>query len=95
VTPVTAAAPIPAHTEAVPIKSYIAWPLPGKAAELQSQLLQIPGCQVLPAENRELLLLITDTPSEPAEKLLAAQLEAITDIQCLSLVAGISEEDAA
>ncbi len=83
------------QTGPVPIKSYIAWPLPGKAAELQSQLLQIPGCQVLPAENRELLLLITDTPTEPAEKLLAAQLEALPNIQCLSLVAGITEEEAA
>lgn len=79
----------------MPIKSYIAWPAPGKAAELEASLLQMTGCEVLPAENQELLLLVTDTPGEAAEKALCGQLESLTTLQCLSLVAGVTEKDAA
>jgi nitrate reductase NapAB chaperone NapD len=79
----------------VPIKSYIAWPSPGRAAELESSLLQIPGCEVISAENRELLLLVTDTPTESAEDALCRQLEQIEDLQCLSLVSGVTEKEAA
>jgi len=79
----------------VPIKSYIAWPTPGKAQELQADLLQIPGCEVLPAGNRELLLLLTDTPGEPEEKVLTATLEQIKTLQCLSLVAAVTDKEAA
>lgn len=79
----------------MPIKSYIAWPAPGKAAELESSLLRMAGCEVLPAENQELLLLVTDTPDEGAEKALCAQLEGLPTLQCLSLVAGVTEKDAA
>lgn len=77
----------------MPIKSYIAWPVPGKAAELESSLLNIPGCEVLPAENQDLLLLVTDTPAEPAEDALLKQLERLENLQCLSLVAGVTEKE--
>ena len=79
----------------MPIKSYIAWPTPGRAAELESSLLQIPGCEVITAENRELLLLVTDTPGEHAEDALCGQLEQLADLQCLSLVSGVTDKEAA
>ena len=79
----------------MPIKSYIAWPTPGRAAELESALLHIPGCEVIAAENRELLLLVTDTPTEPAEDALCRQLEQLEDLQCLSLVSAVTEKEAA
>jgi len=79
----------------VPIKSYIAWPAPEKAASLESDLLQIPGCQLLRAENRDLLLLVTDTPDDPAEDALLQRLESLDSLQCLSLVAAVSEQEAA
>ena len=78
----------------MPIKSYVAWPVPGKAADLESSLLQIPGCEVLTAENQEILLLVTDTPTDPAEEALCRQLEGLETLQCLSLVAGVTEKDA-
>ncbi len=79
----------------MPIKSYIAWPVPGKVADLQSALLNIPGCEVLTADNRELLLLVTDTPGEPEEITLTARLEQLDTLQCLSLVAGVDEKECA
>ena len=94
-TPVTARSPKCVYDGTVPIKSYIVWPVPGKAAELESSLLQIPGCEVLPAENQELLLLVTDTPGDPEEEALTARLEALETLQCLSLVAGVGEQEAA
>ena len=81
------------YSWAVPIKSYIAWPAPGKTTELESALLKLPGCEVLAAENRELLLVVTDTAGEPEEKALGAALEEIESLQCLSLVAGVTEKE--
>lgn len=79
----------------MPIKSYIAWPTPGKVQDLQTDLLQIAGCEVLPAGNRDLLLLVTDTPGEPEEKALTAALEQVKTLQCLSLVAAVTDKEAA
>lgn len=79
----------------VPIKSYIVWPVPGKTSELEDALMEMAGCEVLPAVNQELLLLVTDTPDEAAEKALCSQLESLTTLHCLSLVAGVSEREAA
>jgi hypothetical protein len=95
VTPVTAGMFDGGYSWAVPIKSYIAWPAPGKTAALESALLALPGCEVLPAENRDLLLLVTDTAGEAEEKALGAALEEIESLQCLSLVAGVTEKETA
>jgi nitrate reductase NapAB chaperone NapD len=75
----------------MPIKSYLVYPVQGKQAELETQLRALPECEVHPATNHELLVLITDTPDEAAEKVIEAKLKEIDTLQCLALVAGYSD----
>jgi hypothetical protein len=72
----------------VPIKSYLAYPAQGKKVELEMQLRILPECEVLAATNHDLLVLITDTANEAAEKALELKLKEIQTLQCLALVAG-------
>lgn len=83
------------HYQDVPIKSYVAWPALHKAQQLESDLLLLPGCEVLRSTNQDLLLLVTDTPDDPAEEALLHQLDALPTLQCLSLVAGVTEKESA
>ena len=76
---------------AMPIKSYLVYPTQGKQADLEAQLRTLPECEVLPATNHELLVLITDTNDETAEKVLETKLKEIETLQCLALVAGYSD----
>lgn len=75
----------------MPIKSYIAYPAQGKRERLRRDLAAMPECEVLPAAEHDLLVLVTDTPSEAAEKLLTARLHEIADLQCLALVSGYQD----
>lgn len=75
----------------MPIKSYIAWPRTGSGAALNEKLAALPGCEVHGAENREVLLLITDTRDDGAEEALQSQLARIEALECLTLVAGVGE----
>lgn len=79
------------HTRYVPIKSYIAWPRTGSGAALTEKLATLPGCEVHGAENRDILLLITDTRDDSAEDALQTELGRIEALECLTLVAGVGE----
>ncbi len=75
----------------MPIKSYLAYPVFRGKTALQRALAAMPECEVMPATNQDLLVLITDTADEEAEKRLAQQLHAIDSLQCLALVSGYSD----
>ena len=70
------------------IKSFIVYPAFGKHRELGNILQNLPGCEVIPSENTEVLILVTDTSSEQEERELEARLEEIDCLQSLTLVAG-------
>ena len=76
----------------MPIKSYLAYPAPGRAEALAESLAALDGCDVFPSLNEELLILVTDTPDEPAEAWLEAQLQLVPDIHCLALVSGMNPD---
>jgi hypothetical protein len=77
----------------MPIKSYLAYPKEGSGEVLAEKLAALPGCAVEPAENRELLILITDTPEEASDKALEERLLAIPELDGLALVAAYAEEE--
>ena len=79
----------------MPIMSYLAYPTPGQKTHLVQSLTALPECRVIPASNQALLVLLTDTLDELAEEHLQTQLEQISSLQCLALVAGFSGADAA
>ena len=79
----------------MPVMSYLAYPVDGRRRELVDALTAVPGCHVLPADNRDLLVLVTDTPNDHAERDLQERLQGIASLACLTLVFGHGDGDAA
>ncbi len=73
------------------IKSYIAYPAQGRLAQLTGELSQIAGCEVTPATNQELVVLVTEAVDEAADEALAARLNSLPSLQALTLVSGHNE----
>ena len=74
----------------MPIKSYLAHPHVGKKAELFKALSEITSCEVIPAKNKELLILITDTENRQEEDLLKEKLDEIKSLKLLAMVSGFN-----
>ena len=77
----------------MPIKSYLAYPEHGRRDELAAALGRLHGCQVVRAINRDLLVLVTDTPDAAAEEALETALTSLQSLQGLALVAGLADEE--
>ncbi|MBL7959416.1 hypothetical protein JNL27_04175 [bacterium] len=76
----------------MPVKSYLAYPADGKREELTYSLHNLPGCEIIPSENTDILVLVTDTPDAEAEKSLEEQLQSMESIKFLTLVSGYEED---
>lgn len=74
----------------MPIKSYLVHPHNGKKDELQSSLSSIKNCEVIPAENKNLLILVTDTPNKTEEQELQEKLESIESVKLMAMVSGFN-----
>ncbi len=72
----------------MPIKSYLVHPHEGKKEFLIQVLSQIEECEVLPAENREVMILVTETNSRQQEDILKEKLESIPSLKLLAMVSG-------
>lgn len=74
----------------MPIKSYLAHPHNGKKNELIQALSSIEQCEVMPAQNKDLLILITETESNTEEEILKEKLEALKSLKLLAMVSGFN-----
>lgn len=72
----------------MPIKSYLAHPHEGKKSELIKALSKIECCEVIPAQNKEVVVLVTDTESEIEENILKEKIEAIESLKLFAMVSG-------
>lgn len=72
----------------MPILSYLVLPVPGAADQVARQLMAIPGCEVVRAENRDLLILVTETAGDAEEQVLRASLAETAGIRAVSLTFG-------
>ncbi|QTD36378.1 hypothetical protein JL193_09415 [Polaribacter batillariae] len=72
----------------MPIKSYLAHPQEGKKEDLLKAISTLKGCEVLPAENKEVLVLVTETETELEDTILKEKIEAINSLKLLALVSG-------
>ena len=70
------------------ICSYLVYPVKGKYKTLEKRLLSLPGCEVVPAENKDVLILVTETKGKAEENKLQKSLKQIKEIQCLALTFG-------
>ncbi|MFS4418066.1 hypothetical protein [Maribacter sp. 2307ULW6-5] len=74
----------------MPIKSYLAHAHTGKKDALHQALSAMEGCEVVPAENQDVLALVTDTATEEEDGRLKASIEALDSLKLLALVSGFN-----
>jgi hypothetical protein len=72
----------------MPVFSYLAYPEQGAKEKLLKDLLALDYCEVTPAENKDILILLTDTPDDDKEKQLQKQLKALIFLQSLGMTFG-------
>ena len=73
----------------MPIKSYIALPFNGQRTKLVQTLKTIKGCELIPADNHDAIVIVCETADDAQDKALFQQLNAIESLQMLSMVSGI------
>ncbi|WP_299431255.1 hypothetical protein [uncultured Aquimarina sp.] len=74
----------------MPIKSYLAHPHTGKKNELIETLSKMNQCEVMPAQNKDILILITETNNKTDEAILKEKLETIESLKLLAMVSGFN-----
>lgn len=72
----------------MPVFSYLAYPKLGEKTALLRELSAMDYCDVLPAKNEEILLLVTDTPNARAEAVLQEKLNRLKTLQSLGMAFG-------
>ena len=72
----------------MPIKSYLAHPHDGKYKDLLSELSKIAECDVIPSENKEIAIVITDTQDDYEDQNLQILINSIKSLKMLSMVSG-------
>lgn len=72
----------------MPIFSYLAYPNVGAKAQLLKDLTALKCCEATPAENKDILILITDTPDDDSEKALQMKLKSLKSLQSLGMTFG-------
>ncbi|WP_028585220.1 hypothetical protein [Desulfogranum mediterraneum] len=77
----------------MPVFSYLATPKRGAKTTLCVDLAALPYCEVIPADNQDLVVLITDTPDETKEKELQKRLKSVQSLQSLSLTFGYDDHE--
>ena len=76
----------------MPIFSYLAYPVPGAKQQLLEDLAALDFCEVTPAENNEILVLVTDTPDEETENKLQEKLKTLKSLESLGMTFGHTDE---
>lgn len=72
----------------MPIKSYILHFEEGKQETLLKELHKLENCEVIPAQNHDVIILVTDTATEEIDSNLYNQLLEIQGLKHFSLVSG-------
>jgi nitrate reductase NapAB chaperone NapD len=76
----------------MPVFSYIAYPTRGAKEELLNDLEALDHCEVMPAENEEILILVTDTPDDEREKELQKKLKVLKSLESLGMTFSHTDE---
>ena len=72
----------------MPIFSFLAYPETSMKDQLIKDLSSIKHCEVKPSENRDVLILLTDTPDEETNKDLMNTIKNLDSLQSLSMTFG-------
>ena len=77
----------------MPIFSYLAIPTSGDKELLCISLANLPHCEIIPSDNQEVVVLVTDTPDEATEDKLQKSLKNMQTLQSLSLAFGYDDKE--
>ena len=72
----------------MPVFSYLAYPVPGEKEALLDDLAALDYCEATPADNQDILILVTDTPDEEREKELQTKLKKLKSLESLGMTFG-------
>jgi len=72
----------------MPVFSYLAYPKQGAKQDLLNDLSALNYCEATPADNQNILILITDTPDEETEKSLQNKLKQLKSLESLGMTFG-------
>jgi nitrate reductase NapAB chaperone NapD len=72
----------------MPVFSYLAYPKQGAKQDLLNDLTALDYCEATPADNQNILILITDTPDEETEKALQKKLNELKTLESLGMTFG-------
>ena len=72
----------------MPVFSYLAYPKQGAKQNLLNDLTSLDYCEATPADNQNILILITDTPDEETEKVLQKKLKELKTLESLGMTFG-------
>jgi nitrate reductase NapAB chaperone NapD len=78
----------------MPVCSYLVIPEPGSTEAVIARLGALPGCEAVRAENREVILLVTDTAGPQHEAELRSAMDGIDGILTMVLTFGDLEDGA-
>lgn len=76
----------------MPIKSYLAHPHDGKYKELLSELSNIKECDIIPSENEEIAIVITDTKDGFEDRDVEILINSLKSLKMLSMVSGFETD---
>jgi len=74
----------------MPIKSYLAHPHDGRKQHLVDALFAIKECEVIPAKNEDILVVVTETLDDASEEILKEKIEKIDSLKLLAMVSGFN-----
>ncbi len=72
------------------IKSYLAHPHSGQKEQLINELTSLKNCEIIPAENKDVVVVVTETISDDEDDILKNQIETIRSLKLLALVSGFN-----
>ena len=72
----------------MPVFSYLAYPKQGAKQNLLNDLTALDYCEATPADNQNILILVTDTPDEETEKTLQKKLKQLKSLESLGMTFG-------
>ncbi len=72
----------------MPVFSYLAYPVNGAKDALLDELASLEYCEATPAENENILILVTDTPDDVKEKELQKKLKSLKSLESLGMTFG-------
>jgi nitrate reductase NapAB chaperone NapD len=73
------------------IKSYLVFPHQGKMKALQNDLERLHWCEVIPAENEQLFVIVAETTTKDDEAQFLQTINKLRSLEHMTLVSGFDE----